>query len=60
MSRLGVNGGMKSSQRVNTKVAAIENDNAAKLLRNFVLVGFAVASTAFFVELAIAAILGLF
>jgi hypothetical protein len=51
---------MKSSRPVNVKVAAIENDSAATLLRSFVLVGFAVAATAFFVELAVAAILGLF
>jgi hypothetical protein len=51
---------MKNSQRVNVKVATIENDQAVQVLRNFVLIGFALVATAFFVELAIAAILGIF
>ena len=57
-SRLRVNGGMKNSQRVNVKVAAVENDEVVQALRNFVLVGFALVAMVFFLELAIAAILG--
>jgi hypothetical protein len=52
---------MKNSPRVNVKVAvAPEKDQVAQSLRNFVLIGFAVVATAFFVELSAAAILGLF
>jgi hypothetical protein len=51
---------MKNSPRVNVKVAAIEKDEVVQSLRNFVLIGFALAATAFSVELAIAAVLGLF
>jgi hypothetical protein len=49
---------MKNSQRVNVKVAAVENDEVVQALRNFVLVGFALVAMVFFLELAIAAILG--
>jgi hypothetical protein len=58
--RLPVNEGMKSSQRVNVKVAAIEKNEVLLRVWSFVLIGFAVVGTAFLVELRIAAVLGLF
>ena len=51
---------MKSSQRVNVKVAVVEKDDLLLRVWSFVLIGFAVVFMAFLVELRIAAILGLF
>ena len=51
---------MKSSQRVNVKVAVVEKNDLLLRVWSFVLVGFAVVIMAFLVELRIAAILGLF
>ena len=52
---------MKNSPRVNVKVAVLpQQDEVVQSLGNFVLIGFAVVATAFFVELSVAAILGLF
>ncbi len=51
---------MKSSQRVNVKVAAVEKNEFLLRLWSFVLIGFAVVFTVFLVELRIAAVLGLF
>jgi hypothetical protein len=51
---------MKSSQRVNVKVAAVEKNEALLRLWSFLLIGFAVVFTVLLVELRIAAILGLF
>jgi hypothetical protein len=55
-----VNEGMKSSQRVNVKVAVAEKNEWLIRLWSWMLIGFAVVFTAFLVELRIAAILGLF
>ena len=55
-----VNEGMKSSQRVNVKVAAAEKNEVLLRLWSFALYGFAILATVFLVELRIAAILGLF
>jgi len=57
--RVRVNEGMKSSQPLNVKVAVIEKDPAAQILRNFVLIGFAVVGMLFLVELYIASVLGI-
>jgi len=51
---------MKSSQRVNVKVAVVEKDDLLLRVWSFVLIGFAVVFMTFLVELRIAAILGLF
>jgi hypothetical protein len=51
---------MKSSQRVNVKVAAVEKNELLLRLWSFALIGFAVVFTVLLVELRIAAILGLF
>ena len=53
-----VNEGMKSSQRVNVKVAAIEKNEALLDLWSFLLYGFAVVAAVFLVGLRIAAIFG--
>jgi len=50
---------MKSSQPLNVKVAEIEKDAAVQILRNFVLIGFAVVGMLFLVELYIASVLGI-
>ena len=50
---------MKSSQPLNVKVAEIEKDAAAQILKNFVLIGFAVVGMLFLVELYIASVLGI-
>jgi len=50
---------MKSSQRVNVKVAAVEKNEFLLRLWSFMLIGFAVVFTVLLVELRIAAILGL-
>jgi len=55
-----VNEGMKSSQRVNVKVAVVEKNEVLLRLWSFALYGFAVLAAVFLVELRIAAILGLF
>jgi len=60
MPRLPVNEGMKSSQRVNVKVAAVEKNESLVRLWSFLLIGFAVVFTVLLVELRIAAVLGLF
>ena len=59
-TRVRVNEGMKSSQRVNVKVAEIENTEFVQRLRNFVLIAFVVVATIFVVEVSVAANLGLF
>lgn len=51
---------MKSSRRVNVKVAAIEKNEVLLDLWSFLLYGFAVVAAFFLVGLRIAAILGLF
>ena len=51
---------MKSSQRVNVKVAAVEKSESLVRLWSFLLIGFAVVFTVLLVELRVAAILGLF
>ena len=53
-----VNEGMKSSQRVNVKVATVEKNEALLDLWSFLLYGFAVVAAVFLVGLRIAAILG--
>jgi len=53
-----VNEGMKSSQRVNVKVAVVEKNEALLDLWSFLLYGFAVIAAVFLVGLRIAAILG--
>jgi hypothetical protein len=57
---VAVNEGMKSSRRVNTKVAAVEKNDVLLDLWSFLLYGFAVVAAVFLVGLRIAAILGLF
>jgi hypothetical protein len=51
---------MKSSHRVNVKVAAVEKNEVLLDLWSLLLYGFAVVATVFLVGLRIAAILGLF
>jgi hypothetical protein len=51
---------MKSSQRVNVKVATVEKNELLMRLWSITLIGFAVVFTVFLVELRIAAILGIF
>lgn len=53
-----VNEGMKSSQRVNVKVAVVEKNEALLDLWSFLLYGFAVIAAVFLVGLRIAAMLG--
>jgi len=55
-----VNEGMKSSQRVNVKVAAVEKNEVLLGLWSVALYGCAVVAATYFVALRIAAILGLF
>jgi len=50
---------MKSSQRMNVKVAVLQKDEAVQRLRDLVLVAFAVVATLLVVELQVAATLGL-
>ena len=57
---LPVNEGMKSSQRVNVKVAVAEKNESLMRLWSFLLIGCAVVFTVLLVELRIAAVLGLF
>jgi hypothetical protein len=57
---VAVNEGMKSSRRVNVKVAAVEKNEVLLDLWSFLLYGFAVVAAVFLVGLRIAAILGLF
>ena len=55
-----VNEGMKSSQRLSVKVAAVEKNDALMHLWSFVLYSFAVLAAVSLAGLRIAAILGLF
>jgi hypothetical protein len=55
-----VNEGMKSSQRVNVKVAVVEKNEVLLRLWSWALYGFAVIAAILFVQLRIAAILGHF
>ena len=55
-----VNEGMKSSQRVNVKVAAVEENEVLLRLWSVLLYGFAVVAAVVLASLRIAAILGLF
>jgi hypothetical protein len=51
---------MKSSQRVNVKVAAVEKNESLFRLWNILLYTFAVVAAVLLVQLRIAAILGVF
>ena len=51
---------MKSSRRVNVKVAADDKNEMLMRLRSFALYGLAILTAVFLVELRVAAILGLF
>ena len=53
-----VNEGMKSSQRVNVKVATVEKNEVLLDLWSFLLYGFAVTAAVFLIGLRIAAMLG--
>ena len=51
---------MKSSRRVNVKVAVAEKNEALLRLWSFALYGFAILAAVLLVQLRIAAVLGLF
>jgi hypothetical protein len=51
---------MKSSRRVNVKVAAVEKNEILLRLWSFLLFSFAVLAAIFLVELRVAAVFGLF
>ena len=55
-----VNKGMKSSRRVNVKVATDDKNEMLMRLWSFALYGFAILTAVFLVELRVAAILGAF
>ena len=55
-----VNEGMKSSQRVNVKVAVVEKNEALLDLWSYFLYGFAVIAAVSLAGLRIAVVLGLF
>jgi hypothetical protein len=55
-----VNEGMKSSQRVNVKVAVVEKNEALLDLWSYFLYGFAVVAAVSLAGLRIAVVLGLF
>ena len=51
---------MKSSRRVNVKVATVEKNEALMRVWSFALYGFAVLAAVLLVQLRIAAVLGIF
>ena len=51
---------MKSSRRVNVRVAADDRNEMLMRLWSFALYGFAILAAVFLVELRVAAVLGLF